>query len=410
MSRFDEPQFEPVLDRLREHIRKERYGRCARVSYPYAARSFLRHLERRGQSLGAVKPADLERYLHSLRLKRRRGPFPKQFRRMHRAAIKMLLRVVRGSWPPQVLPKGRELAVHNMITAFDDWMRDLRGLAVSTRDHARAEMRRLLQWLQHRNKDTGSVTIDDLDLYIAERATTLRRNSTALMVSTLRAVLRYLHGCGYLKRDLAPLLKGPTIYALEGIPSTIAPEHVHRALSALREDRSPTGLRDYAIWRLLTTYGLRGGEIKALQLCDIDWRHERLRIRHAKTGAYSELPLLRKPANALLEYLRYGRPATSERTVFLRAQAPYRPLAYRTPLHGVVSRRLAAVGIAPAGKHGTHALRHARAVSLLRGGVPLKVIGDVLGHRSERSTAAYLKLAMEDLRSVALDLPAGVAP
>ena len=63
----------------------------------------------------------------------------------------------------------------------------------------------------------------------------------------------------------------------------------------------------------------------------------------------------------------------------------------------------------PTGKHGTHALRHARAVSLLRGGVSLKVIGDVLGHRSERSTAVYLKLATEDLRSVALDLPARVA-
>ena len=56
-----------------------------------------------------------------------------------------------------------------------------------------------------------------------------------------------------------------------------------------------------------------------------------------------------------------------------------------------MSRRLAAVGVVPAGKHGTHALRHARAVSLLRGGVSLKVIGDVLGHRSERSTAAYLE-------------------
>jgi len=75
-----------------------------------------------------------------------------------------------------------------------------------------------------------------------------------------------------------------------------------------------------------------------------------------------------------------------------------------------VSRRLAAVGVVPTGKHGSHALRHARAVSLLRGGVSLKVIGDVLGHRSAQSTAAYLKLATEDLRSVALDLPVQVAP
>lgn len=410
MSRFDEPQFEPVLDRLRAHIRTEQYGICAKFSYPYAARCFLRYLERRGGALESLTPADLERYLKSLRRKGRRGPFPKQYRRMHRAAIKMLLRVVRGSWPPEVLPKGHELAARKIISAFDEWMRDLRGLAMSSRRHRRAEMAKLLEWLRHRNKAVGSVTIDDLDLYVSERATTLRRNSTAEVVSTLRGVLRYLHERGLLRRDFAPLLKGPTIYALEGIPSTIAPENVRRALAALKEDRSPTGLRDYAIWMLLTTYGLRGVEIKALQLSDIDWRGERLRIRHSKTGAYSELPLLRKPANALLDYLRHGRPATSERTVFLRAQAPYRPFAYSTPLHGVVSRRLAAVGVVPAGKHGTHALRHARAVSLLRGGVPLKVIGDVLGHRSQQSTAPYLKLATDDLRSVALDLPVRAAP
>jgi site-specific recombinase XerD len=111
----------------------------------------------------------------------------------------------------------------------------------------------------------------------------------------------------------------------------------------------------------------------------------------------------------LFDYLRHARPASSDRAVFLRAQAPHRALRSSTTLHGIVTRRLAAVGVFPAGKHGAHLLRHSRAVSLLRRGVPLKVIGDILGHRAERSTAPYLKLATEDLRSVALDLPTGVA-
>jgi site-specific recombinase XerD len=328
---------------------------------------------------------------------------------MHRAAIHMLLRLVQGKWPPVVPASTRESAMQAVVTSFDTWMTELRGLSPSTRRHRRAVMRDLLEWLHEQNKDVATLTIDEIDRYVAKRYATLRRNSKAEVASTIRTVLRYLHEHGYLRRDLAPLVKGPAIYALEGIPSMIRPEDVRCALAALKEDRSAVGLRDYAIWMLLTTYGLRGGEIKALQLSDINWRRERLRIRHGKTGAYSDMPLLRRPANALLSYLRHGRPATTSRTVFLRAQAPYRPIAASTPLHGVVSRRLAAVGIVPSGKHGTHALRHARAVSLLRGGVSLKVIGDVLGHRSARSTAVYLKLATEDLRSVALDLPAGVA-
>ena len=76
MSRFDEPQFEPLLEKLRTHLREERYGTCARFSYPYAARSFLRYLEHRGQSLEAVTSADVDRYLDSRRLKGSRRPLP----------------------------------------------------------------------------------------------------------------------------------------------------------------------------------------------------------------------------------------------------------------------------------------------------------------------------------------------
>lgn len=410
MSRFTEPLFEPLLEKLRTHIREERYGKCARASYPYAARSFLRYLERRGQSLEEVAPADVDRYLDSRRLKGSRRPYPKQFRRMHRAAIKMLLRVNCGRWPPEDPPASApERADREIIDHYDTWMRELRGLSPNTRRHARAETRWLLEWIREHGKAAATLSVADLDAYIAQRSEGKRRTGIAEMVSCVRGVLRHLYRSGLMPVDLAGEITRPAIYALQGIPATIRAEDIQKALKALKQDRAALGRRDYAIWMLLTSYGLRAGEIKALKLSDIDWRGERIRIRHAKTGAYSELPLLRAPADALLNYLRYGRPASPARAVFLRAQAPYRAFNPNTNLHGIVMRRLAAVGVRPVGRCGPHALRHARAVSLLRGGVPLKVIGDVLGHRSERSTAVYLKLATEDLRSVALDLPPEVA-
>ncbi len=410
MSRFNEPQFEPLLEKLRTYLREERYGECARFSYPYAARSFLRYLEHRGQSVEAVTPAELERYLDSRRLKGSRRPYPKQFRRMHRAAIKMLLRVICGQWPSEELPaSAEERADQAIVDHYDTWMRDLRGLSANTRRHGRAEARRLLCWMREHGKTAATLAVADLDAYITWRSQGKRRTGIAEMVSCVRGVLRHLYRSGLMPVDLAGEITGPAIYALEGIPSAIRAEDVQRALKVLKQDRTALGRRDYAIWMLLVSYGLRAGEIKALKLSDIHWRGERLRIRHAKTGVYSELPLLRAPADALLNYLRYSRPASPARTVFLRAQAPYRALNPNTNLHGIVIRRLAAVGVRPRGRCGPHALRHARAVSLLRGGVPLKVIGDVLGHRSERSTAVYLKLATEDLRSVALDLPSEVA-
>lgn len=249
------------------------------------------------------------------------------------------------------------------------------------------------------------LSVADLDAYIAARGTSMRRTSKVTMISTLRGVLRYLYGCGLMPVDLAGAIEGPPIYALEGIPSTIRREDIERALEAARRDHSPLGRRDYAIMMLLSTYGLRAGEIARLCLSDIDWRHERLHIRHVKTGACSELPLLRGPADALLDYLKYARPKTTVREVFLRALAPYRPLCRGGAIYATVGRRLQAVDVSLTGKRGAHVFRHSRAASLLSGGVSIKVIGDVLGHRSEQSTAVYLKLATAELRAVALDLP-----
>jgi integrase len=89
--------------------------------------------------------------------------------------------------------------------------------------------------------------------------------------------------------------------------------------------------------------------------------------------------------------------------------APFRPLSGPSPLYKIIARNLVDAHTIPPGKRGPHALRHARAASLLRGAVPLKTIGDVLGHRSPNSTMVYLKLATRELREVALDLPVGAA-
>jgi integrase/recombinase XerD len=133
-------------------------------------------------------------------------------------------------------------------------------------------------------------------------------------------------------------------------------------------------------------------------------------VRHSKTGAESELPLVREAGEAVLSYLEKARPKSKHRELFLQVRAPYRAYKHGSILNCVISARLKMAGITPRGRKGPHAFRHARAVSLLHAAVPLKVIGDVLGHRSEKSTAVYLKLATEDLRAVGLNIPEEVLP
>jgi integrase/recombinase XerD len=153
---------------------------------------------------------------------------------------------------------------------------------------------------------------------------------------------------------------------------------------------------------------VRAGEITTLRLDDVDWRKEVIQICHHKTGATSYLPLLPEVGEAMLQYLQKSRPKTSLREMFIRCCAPHRLFKSGSSLYALVRRRLDAAGVITTGKRGPHAFRHARAVSLLRARVPVKEIGDLLGHRSVNSTLVYLKLATEDLRAVAMEIPTEV--
>jgi site-specific recombinase XerD len=246
------------------------------------------------------------------------------------------------------------------------------------------------------------LSVRDIDLYMDMRAPGLRRKSLKDVAERLRSLLRYMYRTRYVASDLAAHVIAPLLYAYEGVPSTLDRDQIAAVLETTKRDTSPMGLRDYAILQLLATYGLRSGEIRHLTIDDIDWRAESLRVRHSKTGACSFLPLMAPVGEAVLDYLRRGRPATDRREVFIRSRAPYCPLQN---LHNDVRRRLRAAGVKPPGKCGPHVFRHARAVELLRASVPQKIIGDLLGHRSTEATIPYLKLATEDLRAIALDVP-----
>jgi integrase/recombinase XerD len=403
--------------RLADHLEKERYCCCVAQNYAAAAKRFLDYLEAKGLYVETVRSADVERYLTALRLFRRfrnrRYRATTGVRKLHRSAIHMLLRLAHGQWPAPKTPTNELERVHaQVVKEYDAWMSELRGLSVQTRNDRCAEAHRFLKWLRSKagKEEFSAIAVTDIDLYVQWRLAGVGRPSCKRITVHLRSFLRHLYFSGKTGRDLSTAVIGPTLYAFEGIPSALSAGDVRNVLRSTRRDRSPIGRRDYAILTLLTTYGLRAGEITALRLEDIDWKHGRLRVRHSKTGIHSELPLLREAGDAILDYLRRGRPNTAHRELFMRSRAPYRPFVRGSSLYTPIRRRLASAGVAPHGKKGPHAFRHARAISLLRSAVPLKVIGDVLGHRSVDSTAAYLKLATEDLRAVALDIPTGVSP
>jgi integrase/recombinase XerD len=135
-------------------------------------------------------------------------------------------------------------------------------------------------------------------------------------------------------------------------------------------------------------------------LDDIDWKRERLAVPERKAGHSTTFPLAVSVGEALVDYLRHGRPQTSSRRVFFRAAAPVAPIG-----PAAVSSRarhyLLKAGI-EVPRPGSHTLRHTCVQRLVDADFALKTIGDFVGHRSAKSTEIYAKVAVESLREVAL--------
>ncbi len=246
-----------------------------------------------------------------------------------------------------------------------------------------------------------------IDRFLAWRNPKLRRATRSGVVHCLRDFLRFLRHKGYLERDLASAVPRVTLYRFEDVPKAFRPDQVRAVLEHIYKDKTPVGLRDYAIALLLASYGLRAGEIARLRLEDINWKREEFCVIQSKSHLPLRLPLSIEVGNAIFRYLRRGRRHSKAHEVFLRSRAPQGPFHHASSLGSMIQRRLQQAAIRVDGRRGTHAFRYAHAVNLLRAQVPFKTIGDLLGHRSPTSTAGYLKLATNDLRSVALEVPGG---
>jgi len=239
-----------------------------------------------------------------------------------------------------------------------------------------------------------------LSAFVAERAGAgLSRTTLRDCCGVLRVFLRYAHREGAVGCDLSGVMEWPQAYRLSEIPRSISWAEVGRMLAGV-DRRTPSGKRDYAILLLLVSYGLRGREVAALTLDDIDWKRERLAVPERKAGHSTAFPLSRSVGEALIDYLRHGRPQSTDRHVFFRAVAPVVPIG-PAAISSRARHYLLKAGI-EVPRPGSHTLRHTCVQRLVDADFALKTIGDFVGLRSPKSTEIYAKVAVESLREIAL--------
>ena len=283
---------------------------------------------------------------------------------------------------------------------FFAYLREERGLRPETLYQYRHHLRRFAAYLDQAGyADLRLLSLSIVTGFITTTAQEVNYSVMVGLASSLRVFLRYLRREGLVDRDISKLVEIPQRYRLADIPRSISWEAVREVLDQ-PDRRTVVGRRDFAMLLLMATYGLRAREIAALTLDDIDWKRDRLHVRERKADHTTAYPLAPAVGEAIVDYLKNGRPDVSSRVLFWRHLAPRTALSH-SAVASTATKYLRKAGIVVR-RPGSHTLRHSCVQRLVDSGFPLKTIGDYVGHRSASSTMIYAKVQVEALREIAL--------
>lgn len=307
------------------------------------------------------------------------------------------------SVPSWIEPK-KPMALPPVVREFIEYRVHHRGVARTTPRGDARYVSAFLGFLHSRGRHAGTARVADIDDFVVTCARRWTAKTVAGMCSVLRAFLRFRFAKGRLRQDLAAAVVSPRTRSHDRPPRAMPWKDVQRLLQAI-DVRAPLGRRDYAMLLAMATYGMGAGEVLGLRIDDIDWKARVLHVRRPKTGGAIELPLLDGVGRALAAYLRHCRPRHAAACeVFVSHGMPFQRLTGASAIRHRLVKHAATAGLSPE-FIGSHVLRHSHACRQIELGATPKVVSDILGHRRPSSTSAYVRVATERLRDLALPVP-----
>lgn len=294
--------------------------------------------------------------------------------------------------------------IGEMVLDFLNYRKSL-GLSKDTINNNKIYLHRFLKYLEVKGLHAVSCINNCNILDFINSLAFYSKSTIHCMLSSLRNFLKYVYDNQHTTIDFSYLVPKSNYKKEAHLPTTYTKDEVELLIKAV--DRgSPKGKRDVVMILLAARLGLRASDICGLKFENIHWETNTIYLIQRKTKKKIELPLIEEIGNAIIDYLKYGRPVSDLPYVFIHINQPYNRLAEPT-LHSIVTFYLRRAGISNINekKHGPHALRHSLAGYLLQMKTPIPVITEVLGHTNTESTKTYLRIDLESLRQCALEVP-----
>ena len=402
IERIKEGLLGRYIDLYAEQLRAEGYTRKSGSQKLRLIDDFSQWLECEPIEIRQLQLRHIHEYLRSCKLQT-----ADQIRRGDFATLNQLFQLLRQLGViAEPLPQRKQTPSEKLLADYDEYLRKERSLAVSTRSNYLPFIHQFLVAKFGAGPiDLLTLCASDIIRFIQQGAKRFSIKQAQMLTTAMRSFLRYTRYHGELTLDLAACVPSVTSWSLSTLPKSLPPAQVEQVLAHCDRNTS-VGRRNYAILLLLARLGLRAGEVVNLTLDDIHWETGRLTIR-GKMGRVDQLPLPADVGEAIVAYLKNGRPPVLDnRRLFLRAKAPLTGLKGPQALSTIVRRALERAGIESPRK-GAHLFRHTLASEMLRQGHSLREIGEILRHRSPETTAIYAKVDILTLRSLALPWPGG---
>ncbi len=324
---------------------------------------------------------------------------PGKYRNQAVASVRLFLSHLRQTAiiPPPLVETSKAQE-RPLLSDFCQWMRQHRGIRESTLHYYSRVIRKLID---HVDGQPSRLNADTLRSFVLDQT---RNHSThpKEVTTALHTFVRYLIAEG----KCPPALEGavPTVaqWRLSTLPRYLPAPQIESVIAACNAS-TPNGSRDRALVLFMARLGLRADDVVRLELEDIDWRKATVRLS-GKGRREVRLPLTQEIGDAILGYLRHGRPAATSGRLFLRTIAPAQPFSDSSAVSKIVTRAITRAGINTPLK-GAHVLRHSAATAMLQEGVSLQEISSILRHRSLETTAYYAKVDLSLLQQVVQPWP-----